>query len=171
MRKIAAQYKEVLMEAIAETSEEMLNKYFDGEEITREEAVEAIHNGIIDGSIVPVFCGSAVNLWGVMTLLDAINESFPRHTAKKNEKLADGTLTPIKADGETSIFIFKTIADPFVGKMSLFKVMNGSLKRDMTLNNLRSGTQEKIAKIFTLKGKNQTEAEELPAVTSECSQS
>lgn len=159
--EIAGQYKEALNEAIAETSEELLNKYFDGEEITREEASLALHNGIIDGSIVPVYCGSAINIWGVIALLDAINESFPRHTAKKVEKAEDGSDKAIDTAGDTALFVFKTVADPFVGKMSFFKVMNGSLRRDMTLKNLTSGTSEKIARIYVLRGKNQTEVEEL----------
>ena len=158
---IAVQYKEALNEAIAETNEDLLNKYFEGEEITRAEAIEALHNGIIEGSIVPVYCGSASYMWGVIAMLDAIHESFPRHTAKKLEKSADGKDVAIEPAGETSLFVFKTVADPFVGKMSYFKVMNGSLKKDMTLKNLASGASEKMAHIYLIKGKNQVEVDEL----------
>ncbi len=158
---ISEEYKTVLSEALAETSEELLEKYFGGEEITRDEAVEALHNGIIEGSIVPVYCGSAVHIWGVIALLDAISESFPRHTAKKEERMADGSKLPIDVNGDSAIFIFKTVADPFVGKMSFFKVMNGGLKRDMMLKNLTTGAAEKMAHIYTLLGKNQTEVDEL----------
>ena len=158
---IAVQYKEALNEAIAETNEDLLNKYFEGEEITRAEAIEALHNGIIEGSIVPVYCGSASYMWGVIAMLDAIHESFPRHTAKKLEKSADGKDVAIEPAGETSLFVFKTVADPFVGKMSYFKVMNGSLKKDMTLKNLTSGASEKMAHIYLIKGKNQVEVDEL----------
>ena len=159
--EVAAQYKEALNEALAGTSDELMEKYFNGEEITKEEAVEALHQGIIDGTITPVYCGSATNIWGVIAMLDAISESFPRFTAKKNEKLADGTLLPIEVDGETSVFVFKTVADQFVGKMSFFKVMSGTLKRDMVLKNNRSGAAEKFAHIYTVKGKNQIEVDEL----------
>ncbi len=158
---ITEEYKTALNEALAETSEDLLNKYFEGEEITREEATEALHNGIIDGSIVPVYCGSALSIWGVIALLDAISESFPRHTAKKVERMADGSAMPIEPDGDCALFVFKTVADPFVGKMSFFKVMNGQLKRDMTLKNLTTGIGEKMAHIYTLLGKTQTEVDAL----------
>ena len=144
---VAAQYKEALNEALAGTSDELMEKYFNGEEISKEEAVEALHQGIIDGTITPVYCGSATNVWGVIAMLDAISESFPRFTAKKNEKLADGTLLPIDVAGDPSIFVFKTVADQFVGKMSFFKVMSGTLKRDAVLKNNRSGVSEKFSHI------------------------
>ena len=159
--EVVAQYKEALNEALAGTSDELMEKYFNGEEITKEEAVEALHQGIIDGTITPVYCGSATNIWGVIAMLDAISESFPRFTAKKNEKLSDGTLLPIDVAGDTSVFVFKTVADQFVGKMSFFKVMSGTLKRDMVLKNNRSGVGEKFAHIYTVKGKNQIEVDEL----------
>lgn len=158
--EIAAGYAETLNEALAATSEELMDKYFDEGVITQEEAVEALHQGIIDGSIVPVFSGSAVNLWGVNFLLDTIADSFPRPTARKVEHLVDGdemTDTPIQADGECALFVFKTIADPFVGKMSFFKVMNGELTADMTLKNTNTGVMEKMAHIYTIRGKKQTE--------------
>ncbi|MBQ7292823.1 MAG: elongation factor G [Clostridia bacterium] len=159
--EVVAQYKEALNEALAGTSDELMEKYFNGEEITKEEAVEALHQGIIDGTITPVYCGSATNVWGVIAMLDAISESFPRFTAKKNEKLDDGTLLPIEVDGDPSVFVFKTVADQFVGKMSFFKCMSGTLKRDAVLKNNRSGVAEKFAHIYTVKGKNQVEVDEL----------
>ena len=159
--EVVAQYKEALNEALAGTSDELMEKYFNGEEITKEEAVEALHQGIIDGTITPVYCGSATNIWGVIAMLDAISESFPRFTAKKNEKLADGTLLPIEVDADPSVFVFKTVADQFVGKMSFFKVMSGTLKRDAILKNNRSVVAEKFAHIYTVKGKSQIEVDEL----------
>ena len=154
-------YRDMLMEAVAGTDEELMMKYFDGEEITTEEALNAVHNGIVHGDIVPVFCGAATKMWGVWTLLDNVAGSFPRHTAKKNEKLADGSAIEIAPEGDTALFVFKTVADPFVGKMSFFKVMNGTIKRDMVLTNNTTGDTEKFAHIYTVKGKKQTEVEEL----------
>ena len=115
---VVSQYREALNEALAGTSDELMEKYFNGEEITKEEATEALHQGIIDGTITPVYCGSATNVFGVIAMLDAISESFPRFTAKKNERVADGTLLPIDVEGDPAIFVFKTVADQFVGKMS-----------------------------------------------------
>ncbi len=155
-------YRDMLMEAVASTDEELMMKYFEGEEIGHMEAVNAVHEGIIRGEIVPVFCGAATKLWGVWTLLDKIAESFPRHTAKKQETLADGSKAEIKPEGgEPALFVFKTVADPFVGKMSFFKVMNGTVKRDQTLRNSTTGDNEKLAHIYVMKGKKQTEVEEL----------
>lgn len=157
----AEKYHDMLLEAVAGTNEELMAKYFEGKTITHMETVNAIHEGIIHGEIVPVFCGAATKLWGVWTLMDKISESFPRHTAKKHEKLADSSEIPIAPEGEPAIFIYKTVADPFVGKMSFFKVMNGSLKKDMILKNTRTGDNEKFAHIYTVMGKKQTEEDEL----------
>ena len=154
-------YREMLMEAIAGTNEELMEKFFGGEEITYMEAINAVHEGIIHGDIVPVFCGAATKLWGVWTMLDKITESFPRHTAKKVETLADGDDFEIVPEGEPAVFVFKTVADPFVGKMSFFKVMNGTVKRDMLLKNNTTGDNEKLAHIYVMNGKKQTEVDEL----------
>lgn len=163
-KSVADTYREMLYESIAETSDELMEKYFAGEEITFDEAVEAIHQGIIDGGIVPVFCGSATKMWGIEMVLDNIAHSFPRITAKKTERgTVNGEETPIaiEPDGDTSLFVFKTVADPFVGKMSFFKVMNGTLRKDMTLKNTVSGQSEKIARIYEMRGKKQTEVDAL----------
>ncbi|MBO5305812.1 MAG: GTP-binding protein, partial [Clostridia bacterium] len=158
---VVSQYREALNEALAGTSDELMEKYFNGEEISKEEAIEALHQGIIDGTITPVYCGSATNVFGVIAMLDAISESFPRFTAKKNERVADGTLLPIDVEGDPAIFVFKTVADQFVGKMSFFKVMSGTLTRDMVLKNNVTGASEKMAHLYVLRGKTQTEVDEL----------
>lgn len=159
---LAASYKETLMEAIAGTSEELMEKYFAGEEITRDEAVLALHEGIIAGSITPVYCGAATKMWGVYALMDAIAESFPRPTARGHEIAADGSDVPIEVDGsDTAVFVFKTVADPFVGKMSYIKVMNGTLTPDAVLKNLRTGANEKLPHIYTMRGKKQEEVTSL----------
>ncbi len=160
-QEAVAKYRDMLMEAVASTNEDLMMKYFEGEEITSMEAINAVHEGIIHGDIVPVFCGAATKLWGVWTMLDKITESFPRHTAKKNEMLVDGDEMEIMPEGEPAIFVFKTVADPFVGKMSFFKVMNGTVKRDMLLRNNTTGDSEKLAHINVMKGKKQTEVDEL----------
>lgn len=160
-KEAVAKYRDMLMEAVASTNEDLMMKYFEGEEISHMEAITAVHEGIIHGDIVPVFCGAAVKLWGVWTMLDKITESFPRHTAKKEEILDDGSAMEIVPEGEPAIFVFKTVADPFVGKMSFFKVMNGTVKRDLTLRNNTTGDNEKLAHIYVMKGKKQTEVEEL----------
>ena len=160
------EYHNILLEAIAQTSDELMDKFFNEEPISREEALEAIHEGIIKGDIVPVFCGAALKNWGIKTLLDTIAESFPRPVARKVEHIVDddGNVREIAIDmdsADTSIFVFKTIADPFVGKMSFFKVMNGELRKDMTLRNTTTGANEKLNKIFIMRGKKQIDVDSL----------
>ena len=154
-------YRDMLMEAVASTDEDLMMKYFEGEEITPMEALNAVHEGVIHGDIVPVLCGAATKLWGVWTLLNVIDESFPRHTAKKVEKLEGGDTRNIEPEGETALFVFKTVSDPFVGKMSFFKVMNGTLRKDMLLKNTTTDTNEKMSHIYIVKGKTQTEVDTL----------
>ena len=163
LNSVVDQYIQQFNEAIAETSDELMEKFFNEEEITRDEAVNALHEGIISGTIVPVYCGSVTKLWGVRTLMTAIADSFPRMTAKKNEiVIENGEEKPheIKTDGDCSVFVFKSMADQF-GKMTLFKVMSGTLKKDTVLTNSRTGGTEKAAHIYTLKGKKQTEVDSL----------
>ena len=155
------EFREMLLEAVAGTDENLMNKYFGGEEITHMEIYNAVHEGIIHGDIVPCFSGCATKLWGVWTLLNFIAQSFPRHSAKGAELGVDGDDIEINPDGAPAILIYKTIADPFVGKMSFFKVMNGTVKGDLTLKNSRTGDTEKIGKIYSVKGKAQTEVSEL----------
>ncbi|MBO5313587.1 MAG: elongation factor G [Clostridia bacterium] len=159
--EIAEKYEMVFMEAVAQTNEEMLEKFFEGEKFSQEECALALHEGMITGSIVPVWCGSSENMRGIYSILTAIAQSFPRHTAKKVECDVNGEDVAIEREGECRLFIFKTIADPFVGRVSFFKVMNGELKKDMVLKNTSTGQSEKFSKIFTICGKKQTEVDSL----------
>ena len=160
------EYHNILLEAIAQTSDDLMDKFFNEEPISREEALEAIHLGIISGDIVPVFCGAALKNWGIKTFLDTIAESFPRPIARKVEKVVDdeGNVSDIAIEMEsntTSVFVFKTVADPFVGKMSFFKVMNGEITKDMTLRNTTTGTTEKFNKLMIMRGKKQIDVDVL----------
>ena len=159
LTEIAAKYKDALNEAAAETSEEMMDKYFNGEEFTQEELEMSIHEGIISGDIVPVFCGSSTKLWGIRGILASIKDSFPRYTARGQEALADGGKIDIDPEGEPSVFVFKTISDQY-GRQSFFKVMSGTLKPDTVLKNARGGS-EKFAKLTIPKGKKTEEVAEL----------
>ncbi|MCI8589368.1 MAG: elongation factor G [Clostridiales bacterium] len=157
----AAEYRDMLLEAIAQTSDELMEKYFNGEEIGYDEAVEAIHEGIISGDIAPCICGASTKMWAVEELLNVIADSFPRHTAKKTETAEDGEPIVIdKESNETAVFIFKTQSDQY-GKLSYFKVMNGELKADAILKNSTNEKTEKLAHIYTICGKKQTEVDSL----------
>ncbi len=158
---VAQKYEEIFMEAVAQTNEEMLEKFFEGERFSAEECANALHEGMITGAIVPVWCGSSENMRGIYSILTSIAQSFPRHTAKGAEKDISGDDVAIEREGECRLFVFKTISDPFVGRFSFFKVMNGELKKDMVLKNVTSGTDEKFSKFYTICGKKQTEVDSL----------
>lgn len=152
--------REPLMEAVAETSEELLEKYFEGEAFTDEEIHSGLLQGIEDYEIIPVVCGSAVENAGIQFLMDAIIEYVPAPTENKNISVKDiksGDVIELKTEtGETlSALIFKTIADPFVGKISIFKVLSGEVKSDMQVYNSRTGKNEKMSNLFTVRGKKQ----------------
>lgn len=151
----------LLMESLASTSDELMEKFFNEEEFTEQEMVEALCRGINDRTIAPVMSGSALTLDGITSLLYIIANSFPNPFGKKHERNLDGEYVKIEPDGDPAVFVFKTVADPFVGKMSYFKVMNGTLKAGAVLKNLTTGENEKFAHIYTLKGKKQTEVDEL----------
>ncbi len=157
---LAAEYKDAFNEALAGTSDELMEKFFNGEDFTQEEINKALHDGILKHEIAPVFCGSAVNLWGVRALLDTIADSFPSPIVKK-ASFADGTRDFSDPNGDPAVFVFKTVADPFVGKMSFFRVMNGKVTKDMALRNGTTDVVEKFAHIYIVKGKKQTEVDEL----------
>lgn len=152
--------RNMLYEAVASTSEELMEKYFNGDELTREEVVTALHGGILTGDIAPVICGSAANLCGIDLLMDLIVETLPSPIYHKAETIVENgeeKEIPLKEHGPASIFVFKTIADPFVGKMSFFKVMSGELYSDAALKNLTNGQSERLSHIYTICGKKQTE--------------
>ncbi|MBE6688692.1 MAG: elongation factor G [Ruminococcaceae bacterium] len=153
-------YREMLDEALAGTSDALMEKFFTGEEFTMEETLTALHDGMVSGDITPVYSGSATTTWGVEHFLEYIAESYPTPLDKKVERGVEGPIE-IKETGPASIFVFKTVADPFVGKMSYFKVMSGVLKKDDVLKNLTTGQTEKFAHIYVSKGKRQIEVEEM----------
>ena len=156
-----AHFRDRLVESVASTSDEMLEKFFEGEEFTLEEMEEALNKGIITGAISPVFVGSAAKVTGIASFLDIVAASFPNPLDRMGERDAEGASVKPSEIGDTSLFVFKTVADPFVGKMSYFKVMNGSLKKDATLTNRRTGKPEKFSHIYVIRGKKQIEVDEL----------
>ncbi len=155
------EYRSMLFEALAQTSDELMLKYFDDIPFTDDEISDALQAGLKMGSIVPVFSGSALTLDGIDYFMHKVSKSFTSPVSRTHEVSESGEDIEINPDGETALFVFKTVADPFVGKMSFFKVMNGSLKKDQTLKNSRNGMEEKIARIYCAKGKKQTEVEDM----------
>ncbi len=141
--------RQLLIESVAEADDDLMEKFFADEPFTDEEIIRGLSHGIAGRKVFPVLCGSSATLFGMGILLDFIDKftSAPKLDPK----------------GATELYTFKTVADPFVGKLSYFKVLQGTLKAGDTLHNPRKDTDEKFARIFTVKGKAQTEVKELVA--------
>jgi len=158
----------VLVEAAAETSEELMEKYFEGEELSIEEIQTALRIGVAKGEIVPVLCGSAVNNTGVKTLMNGIIHYLPspadRPVATGINPKTNGT-EERKADPSApfSAFVFKTIVDPFVGKLSIFKVMSGTLNAGAAVYNANKEQNEKTGSLYMLRGKKQVQLNKISA--------
>lgn len=154
-----------ICEAVAETSDEMFEKYFSGEEFTPEEIIVGISTGVKNGTISPVFCGDAQNTFGIDQLLNGLTWLAPSAADKGSEIGVDTNGDPVELavneSGAAAAVIFKTIADPFVGKLSYFKVISGKISADTPLVNMRTGAPERIGKVLIIRGKKQ---EEVPYV-------
>jgi elongation factor G len=145
----AEELKAILMESVAETDEELLEKYFEGEEFTEEEIQTGLKKAVLEGELVPVIVGSAIKGLGADMLMNTIVEYLPN-------ALDANSLKGSPSDS-LSAFIFKTIVDPFVGKISLYKVMSGTMKKDTDVYNADTGDTERIGSVFSLRGKEQIE--------------
>jgi len=151
MKADIAKLYNTLAESVAETSEELMDKFFGGEEFTAAEMSGALAEGFADCSICPVFCGSAFTFLGVSLLLDAIVSFFP--CPHEGGKIVDSA-------GPSAAIIYKTVSDQY-GKFSLFKVVSGKVTNEMTLVNPRTGTSEKLGHIYMMQGKKNIEVGEI----------
>jgi len=167
MAETIAPLRDMIMEAIAETDDALMNKYFNGEEFTFDEIKQAIRKGVKDGSIYPVYCGSGANNIGVRSLMDGIAKYLPAPNEITEVAYDAKTGEPLEVVQEvtdtTSAIVFKTVADPYVGKMSFFRVYSGSVKADSVLYNANKAVKERIGKIYFLCGKNQIETKVIEA--------
>ena len=158
------EYYEFLCEAVAETSEENMDKYFSGEEFTLAEIITGIHQGVKDLSLVPVFCGSAMTGLGTEALIHGIVDFAPDPTEGYAQPAVNENGEEVSiacAPEETPVvFVFKTVSDQY-GKQSFFKVISGDITADMSLENARTGATEKLGHIYTAKGKKTTEVKKL----------
>jgi elongation factor G len=159
--------RDALMEAVAETSEEFMDRYFGGEEFSEDEVRQALRVNVADGSIVPVLMGSNIMARGVYTLLVDIVKYLPSPEKRSCTGINAKTNEVYNADYDfakpKSAYIWKTIADPFIGKYSLIKVNSGVLKTDDVLFNHHKDTEEKIGKLYVLRGNKPEEVKELHA--------
>ncbi len=159
--------RDTLMEAVAETSEEMMERYFSGETFSEAEIRAAMRTNVCDGSIVPMTMGSNVLCQGIYTLLDDIIKYFPspenREVAGINMKTNEIYHADYDFSKAKSAYIWKTIVDPFIGKYSLIKVNSGVLKTDDVIYNVDKDVEEKIGKLYVMQGGKAIEVKELHA--------
>ena len=154
----------VFTEAVASADEELMEKYFEGEELTPEEKIRGLKSGVADGSIIPVFALSGLAETACDLLLDFLAEVCP---APKSEYAADADGEPIELtpdpDGPLAAVCFKTVADPFIGKLSYFKVISGKITAATPAYNARTGKEERMGKLVSVFGAKQTDISELSA--------
>lgn len=157
--------RSMLIEVAAESSEELMEKFFNDEELTEEEIYDGLQVGIANHSIAPVMCGSATLGYGVKLLMNTIVRfTLPAIEAKANfHAFHDGKeVVYCSSDDERfSAYVFKTIADPYIGRLNLFRVMTGKLDTTMSVYNEEKDTVEKVGRIFVVRGKEQIEVDEL----------
>ena len=154
--------RSMLLEAIASTDEELMEKYFEGEEFTTEEMLTGLAIGVKNGDICPVYSGVQQNGDAVPMMVDNLLKILPA-TDTCTYKNADGEECAFDASGNAALCVFKTIADPFVGKLSYFKVLSGAIKNDIRLINNRTGEEERLSKIMWLKASKQEDATTITA--------
>ena len=162
-----AELQEAVNEAIAETDEVLMDKYFGGEGFTDQEKNDGIKAAILNGSVSPVFVGSATANWGVTAMIDRLIKYMPSLADFPAVKATnpDGAEIELKAeaDGPLAAFVFKTIADPFVGRISIFRVYSGTFTGNTSLYNPLKEKDERIGNAYMLLGKKQLAAEKIVA--------
>jgi elongation factor G len=153
MREIADEYHDKLMDVVAETSDELMERYLEGGEITREEMAQALKQLVTEGRVFPVGCGAATRNIGSHGLLDLVVEGLPSPARARN--------VPESGGAKTLAYVFKTIADPYSGKISLLRVFAGTLTGDSQLVNSRTHGKERIGQLLLLQGKDHSPTDEL----------
>ena len=156
----ATRYREQLVEAVAETDDELLTKYLDGTELTAEELTRGLRSGIASGAVVPVLVGAAAKNIGTAPLLDTLAAHFPSPKERppiKAKNASTGQEEDVKADpaGPLAALVFKTTADPYVGKLTYLRVYSGVLKGDSQAWNSNKSAMERIGQLFIVRGKAQ----------------
>lgn len=158
----ADEMRSMLLEAIATADDALMEKYFAGEEFTPEEIIEGLKRGVTSGEICPVFAGIQQTGAAVPLMVDTLLKILPS-AADAVCCFEGGEEKAFDENGENALFVFKTIADPFVGKLSYFRVLSGKIKNDSRLINNRTGAEERLSKIMWLKGGKQEDAGEIIA--------
>jgi elongation factor G len=151
LRAQAQEYREKLMDEVAENSDALMERYLEGEEISHEEIVTALKDGTNHGHIFPVTCGVAARNLGTNRLLDAIVDDLPSPVKHGGLEVGEVTLEPVE-DKEMFAYVFKTRADPFAGRINVFRVYQGVVKQDSQVLNTRTHTKERIGQLLSFEG-------------------
>src|SRR5581483_3317799 len=151
MLDVAQEYREKLMDEVAENSDALMERYLEGEEISHEEIVTALKDGTNHGHIFPVTCGVATRNLATNRLLDAIVEDLPSPVKHGGLEVGEVTLEPVE-EKELFAYVFKTRADPFAGRINMFRVYQGVLNHDTQVLNTRTHTKERIGQLLTFEG-------------------
>jgi elongation factor G len=159
LRAQADEYREKLMDEVAEVSDALMERYLEGEEITHEETVSALKTGVTEGKLFPVTCGAATRNLGINRLLDAFVEDLPS-PAKRGPIEVDGVTLEPDESKDMVAFVFKTLADPYAGRVNLFRVYQGVLKHDTQVFNTRAHVKERIGQLLVPQGKENEQADE-----------
>ena len=158
----AEEYREKLMDEVAEVSDELMERYLEGEEISHEEIVQALKSGVTNGTLFPVTCGVATKNLATNRLLDALVEDLPSPVKKGAFHAGDRDIAA-EDEGDTIAFVFKTLADPFAGKINLIRVYHGVVRADSQLFNTRAHVKERMGQLLVPQGKEMEHVEELGA--------
>ncbi|MDD4288662.1 MAG: elongation factor G, partial [Atribacterota bacterium] len=162
IKEKASDLRQKMIEAVAENNDEVLMKYLEGEELTQEEILTCLRGGIIDRKVFPVLCGSATKNIGIELLLDFIKDYFPSPVdlpeieVKDLKEQKEIKIKRSLQDSPFSALVFKTVADPYVGNLTYFRVFSGELNSDSTVYNSTHDIENKVAKIYRMQGKEQT---------------
>jgi elongation factor G len=147
-----AEYREKLLDSVVETDEGLMERYLEGEELGTEEVAAALKDAVTRGELFPVACGVATKNLGTTALLDLLVEGVPSPAKRPSAIDVDGA--------GTAVFVFKTVADPFAGRINLFRVFSGTLSSDSTVVNARSRAKERVGQLLSLQGKDHEQAKE-----------
>jgi len=155
----AQEYREKLMDEVAENSDALMERYLEGEEISHQEIVDALKEGTNHGALFPVTCGVATRNLATNRLLDAIVEDLPSPVKHGGLEVAGMTLEPVE-DGDLYAFVFKTRADPFAGRINLFRVYQGVMRHDSQVLNTRAHAKERIGQLLAFQGRETVHVDE-----------
>ncbi len=163
-----SEHREKIVESVAETSEELLEKHFSGEALTQEEMYEGLRQGVLEGDLKPIVLGSALKNIGIMAILEMIGKFMPAPNDLKamegtNPETNDKVVRKTSNDEPFSAYVFKTTVDPFIGNVSMIKVFSGSLKSGQEVLVANSKKTIKVGSLFMLRGKEQIEVDEITA--------